>query len=262
MALTTARADRQIEPRFDQPHAADRRGVDVLLAASASGRAAAARPAAAPAGCRRYPACVRRAGTPGGAGDGQRLHLDHDRPLALHRGSDRRTGHAGATVAEEQVTRIGHADQTVAGHLEQAELVGRTEPVLRGAEQAQRMVTFALERQHGVDDVFEHARAGQRAVLGDVPDEDDRRRCAAWRSTTSWWAQPRTCTTDAGRRRRSPGRARSGSSRSRRVGLRRRRSPRGCAAARSRRAATDRSRTASSRSARRRTCWALSSAVT
>ena len=36
------------------------------------------------------------------------------------------------------------------------------------------MVALALERQHGVDDVLEHAGPGERAVLGDVADEHDR----------------------------------------------------------------------------------------
>jgi hypothetical protein len=37
------------------------------------------------------------------------------------------------------------------------------------------MVAIALELQHGVDDVFEHARAGEPTFLGDVADEHDRR---------------------------------------------------------------------------------------
>ena len=43
------------------------------------------------------------------------------------------------------------------GHLEQAELVGRAEAVLDRPQQAQGVVAVALERQHGVDDVLEHA---------------------------------------------------------------------------------------------------------
>ncbi len=34
------------------------------------------------------------------------------------------------------------------------------------------MVSLALEVQHGVDQVLEHARAGQRPFLGDVPDQE------------------------------------------------------------------------------------------
>ena len=59
-------------------------------------------------------------------------------------------------------------------HLEQSEFVGRPETVLRGAQQAQRVVAVALELQDGVDHVLEHPWAGEPAVLGDVADEDDR----------------------------------------------------------------------------------------
>ena len=120
------------------------------------------------------PCVVRRAGTPGRRRRGERLDLDQQRTLALHRRRHDRAGHARAAVAEEQVARVGHPDQAVAGHLEQAELVGGAEAVLGGAQQPQRMMAFAFERQHGVDDVLEHPRPGQRALLGDVPDEHDR----------------------------------------------------------------------------------------
>ena len=67
---------------------------------------------------------------------------------------------------------VGHPDEPTVGHLEQAELARRPEAVLGGAQQAQGVVALALERQHGVDGMLELARAGERAVLGDVTDED------------------------------------------------------------------------------------------
>ena len=60
-----------------------------------------------------------------------------------------------------------------AGHLEHADLVGRAEAVLHRAQDAELMRAFALERQHRVDHVLDHARAGDLAVLGDVADQDD-----------------------------------------------------------------------------------------
>ena len=47
----------------------------------------------------------------------------------------------------------------VVGHLHEPELVGRAEAVLQRAQHAQRVMTVAFERQHGVDDVLERARA-------------------------------------------------------------------------------------------------------
>ena len=62
-----------------------------------------------------------------------------------------------------------------AGHFEHADLVGRAEAVLHRAQDAELLRAFALERQHGVDHVLDHARAGDLAVLGDMADQDDRR---------------------------------------------------------------------------------------
>ena len=67
----------------------------------------------------------------------------------------------------------GTPGQAVVAHLEQSEFVGRPEPVLRRAEQAQRVVTVAFELQDRVDHVLQHPRAGEAAVFGDVADEHD-----------------------------------------------------------------------------------------
>ncbi len=72
---------------------------------------------------------------------------------------------------------LGLADalQALLGHREDADLVDRAEAVLDRAHEAKARVRVALEVEHRVDDVLEHARAGERAVLGDVADQDDRR---------------------------------------------------------------------------------------
>ena len=103
----------------------------------------------------------------------ERLDLEQDRPRSLERAGDRRADLAVLGLAEER-RRIGHADEPGAGHLEDAELVRRAEAVLRGAQHAVRVVAVALELEHAVDEVLEHARAGDRAVLRDVADEDRR----------------------------------------------------------------------------------------
>ena len=48
--------------------------------------------------------------------------------------------------------------------------------MLLGPQQPKRVVPLALEGEHGVDDVLEHARARERALLGDMADEDHRGR--------------------------------------------------------------------------------------
>ncbi len=45
---------------------------------------------------------------------------------------------------------------------------------LSAREHAERVMTVAFEREHGVDDVLQRARAGQRPVLGDVADQQRR----------------------------------------------------------------------------------------
>ena len=60
-------------------------------------------------------------------------------------------------------------------HLEDAELVGGAEAVLGGAQHAVEAVAVALELQHRVDHVLEHPGAGDGALLGHVPDEEDGR---------------------------------------------------------------------------------------
>ena len=79
-----------------------------------------------------------------------------------------------ARAAAKDRRGVGHALQPGAGHLEDAELVRRAEAVLRRAEDAVRVVAVALELEHAVDEVLEHARPGDRAVLRHVPDEEER----------------------------------------------------------------------------------------
>ncbi len=78
-------------------------------------------------------------------------------------------------VAEKQRRRIGDALQAGGGHLEDPQFVRGAEAVLGGAQGAIEAVAVALELQHSVDHVLEHARAGDRALLGDVADEEDGR---------------------------------------------------------------------------------------
>ena len=80
----------------------------------------------------------------------------------------------GRRSARNIAGRIGHRAQATLGHGEEPDLAGGAEPVLGGAQRAQREVALALERQHGVDHVLEHARTGERALLGDVADHHDR----------------------------------------------------------------------------------------
>ena len=81
--------------------------------------------------------------------------------------------HFAVALAEDR-RGIGDSLQTGAGHLEHAELVRRAEAILRGAQDAVRVVAVALELEDAIDEVLEDARPGDRPVLGDVADQEER----------------------------------------------------------------------------------------
>ena len=173
----------------------------------------------------------------------QRLDLDQQRPRALERREHAGACDVGAVVREKQRRRIAHCAQPALGHGEHAEFVHRAEAVLDRAHQAKARMRVALEVQHGVDDVLEHARPGDRAFLGDVTDQQHRSASCAWRGASAAPrirapARPSPAPTAAPR---STG---SGSSRSPRPAAWPSRAPRGCARAGSRPAAARRRRPA------------------
>ena len=102
----------------------------------------------------------------------------------------------GARVASPTKRARGVLDlhEPAVAHLEHAHLVGGAEAVLERAQRAVGALALALELQHAVDQVLEHARAGQRALLGHVAHEQRRRCRAPWPAAS------------AGRRPRAPGR--------------------------------------------------------
>ncbi len=102
----------------------------------------------------------------------ERLDLDEQRPRALEGRDDRGSGDALAVLRQEQRRRIGHAAKPALGHREHAELVRCAEAVLDCTDQAKARVRIALEVEDGVDDVLEHARARDRALLRHVADEE------------------------------------------------------------------------------------------
>ena len=172
--------DGEVGAGLGETHAAHGRDVDV-----------ARRPAGCRAGVRAPPAASRRASrrprSRRVAGCGAVLLTTS---AWISTGSARRPSMATVTQVpltgvplrrDEQAARVGHLGDAVAGHLEAADLVGGAEAVLERAHEAQRGLPVALELADDVDQVLEHARAGDRAVLGDVADEQDAAGRAPWR---------------------------------------------------------------------------------
>jgi hypothetical protein len=92
---------------------------------------------------------------------------------------------------------FGDLGQPAAGHLEDADLVGGAEAVLDRAQDAELVAALAFEIKDGIDHVFDHAGAGDLAVLGDMADQDDRH-AARLAKVTSSCAAARTWLTEPG----------------------------------------------------------------
>ena len=114
----------------------------------------------------------------------ERLDLDEQRPAALERGRDGAPPGAGRGLATPRKAPAGSATSRRPAPVISRTPTSSVEPkrFLLRAQEAQRAVALALERQHDVDEVLERLGAGQAAVLGDVADEDDRRRRARGRT--------------------------------------------------------------------------------
>ena len=75
-------------------------------------------------------------------------------------------------LLEEEGRGVGDGLQPGRGHLEDGQLRDRAEAVLQGPQDPVAVVPLALEEQDDVDHVLERLGPGQRAVLGDVADEE------------------------------------------------------------------------------------------
>ena len=75
-------------------------------------------------------------------------------------------------LRQKQCGGVTHLTQAFFGHGEHAELVYCTKAIFERAYHAKAGVGIALEIQHGIHDVFQHTRPGQRPILGDVADQN------------------------------------------------------------------------------------------
>src|SRR5262249_48550442 len=102
----------------------------------------------------------------------QRLNFDQHRPAPFEGREHGRAGRAHGPLGEERGRRIRDLGEAPLAHLEDAHLVGRAEAVLHGTQHTERVRPVALEVEDGIDEVLEHWRARERALLGDVTDEE------------------------------------------------------------------------------------------
>ena len=91
------------------------------------------------------------------------------------RGKHRRAGHLLGTVGQEQRAGVADFAQPLLRHREHADFVSAAKAVFVRAQDAILVAALALKRQHGIDHMFQHARASDAAILGDMADKHQRR---------------------------------------------------------------------------------------
>lgn len=104
------------------------------------------------------------------------LQLDKQRSGAFHADGDDGTGCVLGPLLQEKFGWVADGHQASVGHFEDTDLIGRPEPVFRGSDNSVVMMTVALEIENGVDDVLESLGPRDRAFLGNVADQENRRR--------------------------------------------------------------------------------------
>ena len=103
----------------------------------------------------------------------QRLDLGEQRPVPLE-GADHGGARSARSRTEKQPRGVRDRRQSLAGHLEDAQLAGGPEAVLDRPKQPMRLAAVPLEVEHGVNEVLEGARTGDRAFLVHMADQKDR----------------------------------------------------------------------------------------
>ncbi|OIQ74092.1 hypothetical protein GALL_442630 [mine drainage metagenome] len=103
----------------------------------------------------------------------QCLHFHQQGSRALLGDGNAGPRHLLGMVRQEQGRRVADLAQAFFRHGEHAQFVDGAEAVLESADQSEAGVGIALEIQHGIDDMLQHARACQGAFLGHVADQDD-----------------------------------------------------------------------------------------
>ena len=100
------------------------------------------------------------------------LDLGEERPGALDRADDGAAGLLARPLLEKEGRRVGDGLEPGGRHLENRQLRDGAEPVFHGPQDAVAVVPLALEKEDDIDHVLEGLGPGQRAVLGDVADQE------------------------------------------------------------------------------------------
>ena len=85
---------------------------------------------------------------------------------ALHR-----SGAGGIGRRQKKPRRVRHLFDAFAAHIETAYLIGRAETIFHRAQHTQRGFGIPFELADHINEMLQRARAGNRAVFGDMTDQ-------------------------------------------------------------------------------------------
>src|SRR5439155_1361013 len=104
----------------------------------------------------------------------QALDLDQERPGAFHGGDDHSPRSSRRGAGEDGGRRVWHLLEPGFTHGEDADLLGRAEPVLGRAQDPELLPAVPFQVQHGVNDMLQDPGSGDRTLFGHVTDQKDR----------------------------------------------------------------------------------------
>ena len=82
-----------------------------------------------------------------------------------------RSGIGGIGRRQKKPRRVRHLFDAFAAHIETADLIGGAETILHRAQHTQRGFSVPFELADHINEMLQRARAGNRAVFGDMTDQ-------------------------------------------------------------------------------------------
>ena len=103
----------------------------------------------------------------------KRLQFAQNGPRAFDARKHNRSGGWFRAFAQKKGRWVCDLGKASAGHLKDANLIGRAKAVFNGAQNAELVAALAFEIKHRVDHMFDHAGACDLAFFGDMADKHD-----------------------------------------------------------------------------------------
>ncbi len=105
---------------------------------------------------------------------GEPLNFHKDRPRAFHCDRDGRASRIDQSFREKSLRWIGHFKKAAFAHFKNTHFSSCAKTILNRAQQTIRLETITLKIENRIHNMLQHARTGDRAFFGDMPDHEDR----------------------------------------------------------------------------------------